>query len=240
MRRILFGAVVLALPTTGPAHAERPTLAGDVCTWRSSPEPRPQGGDEFAVLVSGGPIAAARVVTMIPALDEVLDDNLYAITLTCSIKVGESDHTSPTAASATANGLGVAVLAPVHMVYRDPSFAGLAICTEVTVTDRDGESATLYWDVADEEFGTDPSVTCGPVACVTSADDACHGGPPSIPPEPVRDAVDLANQVIVEHVDPPLCAVLDDLFPPEGDVPDVWDCPPYQRTGPELPSRPLH
>ena len=218
MRRILFGAVVLALSTTTMTHAEQPTLAGDVCNYRGAITPRPQGGDEWAVLVTGGPIAAARVVTMLPALDEVLDDNLYSITLTCSVKVGESDHTSPTAASATATGLGVAVLQPRELTYLDPEIKGIGLCTQVTLTDRDGDSTTLYWDVADEAFGTDPTVTCGPVACIASA---CDDWPPSTPPRQVQDVVDIANQVFVEHVDPAVCPVLG------GDVPDVWDCPPY-------------
>ena len=32
---------------------------------------------------------------------------------------------------------------------------------------------------------------------------------------------------VEEHVDPVVCPALSALFPPDGDVPDVWDCPPY-------------
>lgn len=226
MRRILFGALVLAL-SAAPAHAERPTLAGDVCDHRTSVNPA--GTGEWTAVVRGGPLAAADVVTTVPALDEVLDDNPYAITLTCTLKVGWSnDHTSPAAATASASGLGVAVLPPTLLPYDDPDGTFAAVCTEVTVTDRDGDSATFYWDVYDESFGTDPTVPCGPVFCPLSARNACGGGPPSVPPREVRDAIDIAMWGIEEWVDPAACAVLDDQFPPEGDVPDVWDCPPYQ------------
>ena len=223
MRRILLGALVLALSTTTLTHAEQPTLAGDVCEQRTSVRTETVDG-RWHTIVRGGPLAAARVVTMVPAVDEVLDDNLYSITLTCTLKVGWwNDHTSPAADSASSTGLAVAVLPPTLMAFdSDDVDTPTGVCSEVTVTDRDGDSATLYWDVYDESFGTDPSVACGPVVCPLDTDDACDG-PPSIPPEPVRDVVDIANQVFVEHVDPAVCPVLG------GDVPDVWDCPPYQE-----------
>lgn len=41
--------------------------------------------------------------------------------------------------------------------------------------------------------------------------------------------LELGDDLLDEVVggDPLVCPVLATMFPPEGDIPGVWDCPPY-------------
>lgn len=74
------------------------------------------------------------------------------------------------------------------------------LCTELRVA---GEPP-LYWDDDAEDWSGDPDV-----ACYIPPD----GGPD---PEPIERLLD---QLV--------CPVLALVYPPEGDIPGVWDCPPY-------------
>lgn len=216
MRKTVTGVAVLVL-SLGSAATAAPTLAGTVCEFGALPADE----NTWVAEIDGGPIAAVDVKTVAPDVVALVRDNPVSVTLTCSIQVGwTTDHTGTPVASVSASGDGVAVLAPTPVTFDDPSgdsFFGL--CTRLDLTGQDGGTSTLYWDVYEEEFSTDPTVPCGPVFCPLSARDACNSLPDLV-------------RVIFERVDSELCPVFADEFGDDGDVyvgdELVWDCPPYR------------
>lgn len=83
--------------------------------------------------------------------------------------------------------------------YPWPSTGYTWLCTEFL---DDSDNVTYYWDDAQGEWSTDPAVPC------------------LFAPKSDEPPVPLVDQLV--------CPVLVLLFPPEGDVPDLWDCPPYE------------
>ena len=128
--------------------------------------------------------------------------------LACSLQVNAERHADPDAVRVTSETTPLVVaLPPTPIEYEIGDGDYLSWCTEVQV-DGDG---TYYWDGVDEAWTTDPSAPC---------DNHVH--------TPEFDPVgDLNDAVFVRHVDPLLCPVLAAAYPPEGDVPGVWECPPY-------------
>lgn len=128
------------------------------------------------------------------------------ITLTCTIQVGPlgATHAGADAAAASSTGTGVAVLAPTAISYTAPEGLDVYQCTQVTVN-----GTTYYWNGT--TWTTDPSSAC---QLATSQE---------IPPEPILSTINM----ILEQVDPTICPVIAQAFPPEGDIGNVYDCPPY-------------
>lgn len=221
MRRtiVAVGASLLAVVSVPHAGAHEPTLAGQVCQLESAVSD-PGDDTSYTVVVDGGPLAAAKIATVQPDLGEVALDNPVTITMTCTVRSGwYFTHSDPAEASVSATAPAVVTVPPTALTAHDDENFGLfAVCTSVSMTDRDGDTTDLYWNPHTVEFSTDPNTPCGPVFCPLDAGDPCGGGNP----------FELLNDLFVDVVDPLLCAVLDDYFPPDGDVEGVWDCPPYQ------------
>lgn len=214
----LLAALALLLAAPATTHAQEPVLAGDVCNYVARQEVATTS--RWTVNLYGGPIAAADVELVAPDPLEWVVDNPTSVTLTCSLHAG-SYHTSPVLASASASGDGVALLPPAQREVDDIYLATL--CTRVSVTDGDGRSYEFYWDGGQQEFSRDMSVECG-AACTLewppSGEGACGPGP--------YDIVDhVTGSVPWGPVDAVACEVLKQQYPPDGDIPDVWDCPPY-------------
>lgn len=215
--RHLVAALVAAASLAVPAGATEPLLAGDVCHFSSlsdSADSTHRIGE-----VDGGPIAAADVALVAPDAVEAFFDNPVSITLTCTMRLDPSvTHLSPAVAEASATGQAVAVVPPTPVEWYEPQFWEPAwVCTHVAVTTRDGQTADLYWDSWNGEFATDPGVACGgPIACPQSGDPC---GP---------DLGRVLQRLWEDVVDPAICPALAQAFPPEGDIPDVWECPPYE------------
>lgn len=218
MKRLVPVALALVLAVPASTHANEPILAGDVCSWVARTTT-----STWSVVVYGGPLAAADLTFVAPDPLQWVVDNPVSVTLTCTLHdAWSARHSDPAVASVSATGAGVAVLAPTVvevLVGRD-----LVVCTKASVTDTDGDTFTAYWDGGRTEFTADPNAFCGPAACTTEwpprGEGAC--GPS------VFDVVDHVEDLTPwGPVDAAVCPVLAGAFPPEGDVADVWDCPPY-------------
>ena len=211
MAKHLLAAALLAAAAALPAQAD-PLLAGEVCELVSVGDAAGHRTGE----VHGGPLTAADLALVSPDLSAVTD-NPVSITLTCTVRLDWMvTHTSPAVAEASATGPAVAIVPPTVVGWDEPDFPQAQVCTSAFVTTRDGDTTELYWDVYEGRFTTDPGVLCGPLACTTSD---CGPGIPGL--------IDYANDLIIDYVDPVVCPPLTQVFPPEGDVPDLWDCPPY-------------
>ena len=213
----LLAALALLLVAPATTHAQEPVLAGEVCGYVAHQDVATSRWD---VHLYGGPIAAADVELVAPDPLEWVVDNPTSVTITCSLHLG-STHASPVMESASATGDAVAVLLPTA---RDvAAIDAVTLCTRVAVTDGDGRSYEFYWDGGDQEFARETSANCR-AACTQElpprGEGACGPGP--------FDIVDhMLGSPPWATVDAVVCAVLKEQYPPEGDVPGVWDCPPY-------------
>lgn len=195
MRTIALAAAMAALSLPGvPARAE---VRGLTCGYFSLTNPVDE--EKQTAEVDGGPYLVAD-------LDDLVA-NPVAVTLTCSLQIGEeTTHTAPDLASVSVSGNVVVALPPTVVSFRDDgTYRLVVLCTELAITDAHGETHHLYWDQVDDEFSTSPDVLCW------DWDDYDSG-----PYDPLW-----------EVVDPLACLPLAVLFPPEGDVEGLWDCPPY-------------
>ena len=91
----------------------------------------------------------------------------------------------------------VVVLPPTTVTFTLPGPVDFSVCTEVELTD----GRVLYWDDDAQGWSTDPDVTCLSLV----------GHPLPVP---------------WDLVDALVCPVLAQVYPPDGDVPGLWDCPP--------------
>ena len=231
MRKVAAVTVLLVALAPMPAARSEPLLAGRLCEmgWPASAD-----GDDWTVVVSGGPLAAADVRTVQPAPGQVVEDNPVSVTLTCSIMTSGYTYADPPADQTSASGPAVAVVPPTPLTYHDPTGADLvAVCSQVTVVDKDGTSRHYYWDNWTQRFSTDPATPCVPLICPVSAD----GGPCDEPFywQVLRDALGTVFGI----VDPAVCEVLREVpdhpgVIESGDDGDLyvngeffWDCPPY-------------
>ena len=173
------------------------TPAGRLCSFTSITDPTVEGGGTQTGQINAGPIT---------------DDTQVGatITVTCTIQVGaaNSTHAGADAVALSNTGTGAVSLAG-QANYLSPEGQPVYLCTEVTVN-----GTTYYRDSVNATWGTAGS----PCAEAISQE---------IFPGPLAPVIDAINQVLIDVVDPAICPVLATLFPPEGDVPPLWDCPPY-------------
>src|SRR5688572_25509345 len=158
MKKLAFLATAAFVLTLVPAaHAQAAvTATGDLCDIESWTDDQ--------VVFDGGPIA----VTATPAnpapqpdttprvLDELPVDGVtdpVSITLTCSIQSGAA-HATTDLVSASGSGPNVAVVQPAQATV-SPEDWELHLCTQLTVTDADGDVRTVYWDDVDDRFSAD-------------------------------------------------------------------------------------
>jgi hypothetical protein len=227
IRTALAATVVLGALVT-PARAAAP-LTGDGCTELSVA----QGGSTTYNGAMSGVVAAPG----------------SAVSLRCSIHVGNASHTGPAVATATVSGAGssVAVAGPATITYDAESWDLVALCSEATVDGTD-----WYYDGA--AWSADPAVPCpvlrnvGGGACFDVL--WCVFGlipPGTIPPE-LEPYVDwLECQLYwgiecsyggIDHFLCPQLAALQTQVPgvletrDDGDLyvagEFFWDCPPYE------------
>ena len=131
--------------------------------------------------------------------------NVRSGTLTCTIQLNSAIHngTSNDAVSVSAHGTGVVAMPPTVVSFQAGDDQPVYLCTQFTY---DGDVTLYHRSTSGSRlagsWSTDPNSTCRRVTMTTFG-----------------DAVDLVDSVIC----PPLALVL----PPQGDVPGIWDCPPY-------------
>jgi hypothetical protein len=124
--------------------------------------------------------------------------------VTCSLQIDAGTHDAPDVAAITGPTTArVAALAGEVEYVRAGYDYDLWYCTRVDLTD----GTTLYYDegdaVDDGGWSTDPATSSCALAYASAV------------PRPSCDWVCGS------------CAVLGVAFPPDGEVPGVWDCPPY-------------
>ena len=130
---------------------------------------------------------------------------VYSGSVTCTIQVNAATHAGADACAVTGpNGTAV-IAAAGTCTYATTSGDNVYLCTQVNI---DG-GPTLYFadsndPLVEGEWSTDPNSACG---LATSVDPGPIGG----------------------ELDPLLCPILAILFPPEGDILNIWDCPPYNN-----------
>jgi hypothetical protein len=192
-------SVLLASLTTAPAVAAGFHGWGALCTLVSTSDPTADRGTETGVLVAG-PL--------------VLDDGdtppgLVNGHVVCTVQVNEERHSGTNAATVTGVELPEATAAAGTVSYRADWSDTVYVCTAVVIGGQ-----TWYYDEPNngvdllkrDRWLTTPNAECG-LATDTNADALT----------PVMDLVDAV-----------VCPVLALVFPPEGDVAGVWDCPPYE------------
>ena len=233
MKTLSTAAALAALVLVpAPARAATPLADGQLCGYSMMSDPTGPDGTMTGYL-EGGPVFAVA---------DDLAGNPVSVTLTCTIQTGwDLSHAGTDAVSASASGTGVAVLPPTpyRFTMADP-WEPLSLCTEVILVDGHGETHHLYWDDSSNggahDFSTSPTAKCfGP--CNLAFPSNCD-------PPPCEDEIglhcrvvgfhtvpavfDAVSSVFVDVVDPAICPVLVTAYPPEGDVPNLWDCPPYE------------
>ncbi|HWL37292.1 MAG TPA: hypothetical protein VNQ77_14005 [Frankiaceae bacterium] len=160
------------------------------------------------------PFADGRVIAYIGGAAVPVADGAdpRAGRVTCTARNGHN-HTDPAlVAVSSLTTPGVAAV-PYTLVEHavPPLLDWLTVCLTVEVEG----GGTFYWDDAAETWSADPDVLC-----YDMWDDDL---------DPVFDVVDeavrTADDLVVQHVDPPLCAALGGDAEVAGEP--FWDCPPY-------------
>ena len=231
MRKLAAVTVLLVALAPVPASGDEPLLAGELCEMASAVS---ADGNDWTVVVSGGPLSAADVRTVQPDPGQVVEDNPVSVTLTCSIMTSGYTYAHQPDDQTSSSGAAVAVVPPTPLTYHDPAGGKVvAVCSQVTVVGKDSTSRHYYWDNWAQRFSTDPATPCEPLICPASAT-----GSPCDEPfywQVLRDALDAAFGV----VDPAVCEVFRELpdYPgviesaDDGDLyvngEFFWDCPPY-------------
>ena len=126
------------------------------------------------------------------------DGTVRTATLTCTVLAAGVAH------AASATGTGAVALVPAVLPWSEP-LDGTWLCTEVGYAG----GPTLYWHSSNDptvngHWTTDPDAPCAEQGYAAPGD----------PAEPVE-------YVLLQH-----CALLAVLLPPDGDVPELADCPP--------------
>ena len=103
-------------------------------------------------------------------------------------------------------GLVALLTGSLHLTFTSPSQAENPVCDEYGCCAGNSDYSTCAF---------------GPDGMVCEYDPGGHTCPLS---GPIEDAV---NEVFHGVVDPLACSILAPISPPDGDVPPVWDCPPY-------------
>ena len=192
-------AVLLLAGSLAYAAPAGATPAGRRCALQSVTDPTVAHGETQSGHTSGGPIADDATSTA-------------TVTLRCTIQVGaaNSTHAGVDAAFGASSGTGAAVVAAVTVAYVLPEGQPVYLCSEVTV-----DGMTSYWDEVAGAWSSNSAASC---------DEAVVQ---EVLPGPFAPVLDVAGPIMDGVVDPVACPVLAAVLPPDGDVPGVWDCPPY-------------
>ena len=200
MRRSALALVAVAalVSTATPARADAPITNGLICSFATIIDPTAEEGVQSGQL-EGGPVLFTTGTS---------GNEPQQGTLVCRIQVEDAftaDHdggSGPTVSGHT-NAAGVAVAVPQIISIQRTGTQNVFLCSEFV---DDASGITYYWDDDLSEWSTLSTVHCG--LSVTGDD----GSGPS----------DL--EILIDSI---ICPVLALVFPPEGDIPGIWDCPPY-------------
>jgi hypothetical protein len=174
-------------------------------------QPLPPEGSRCAVVEraepGGGYTATFRAGPLVVADDDP-GANPVRATVTCW--VARYDHDKAPLASATSAPMdGVVVLPPTTVPVTGSWSDVHYLCTRVDIEN----GPTYYWDQMDAWWSTSPHGYClrlDPDPCLDPYHPDCGGTAP-----------------LDRQLDHRLCPVLKAVAPPEGDVPGIWDCRPY-------------
>jgi hypothetical protein len=195
---VVLAALAAVVVPVAPVHAET-RIHGVLCWFASLTDPSAEAGTQTGEITAG------------PAVidDRATPPGVHSGHFVCTIQVGAANGTHAGADAAVVTGPeSTAVIAAGGTVtYNAPYYEPVWLCTEIVV---DGQS--LYFDDPNDptvngSFSTSSSAACG-LAIDEGTDD------PTI-------------TAIGELIDSIICPVLAIVFPPQGDIPGVWDCPPY-------------
>lgn len=207
-------AAVMSLAVApAPAGAEEPFLTGSECssTWLHDPTT-----DDWIGEIDGGPLVVADLGD--------LAANPVSATLICSIQVDEPTYAGTDVVSASGTGQGVVVVAPTPFRIEAEPEQWPYFCLELLIHEAGGGTRHYYWDYgySDGKLSTSDTANCSSGACTQEGPFGnCPDGPG---PGPFDNDFWFG---FLEKVDAVACIPLKLLYPPEGDVPDIWDCPPY-------------
>ena len=129
----------------------------------------------------------------------------YTGSITCTIQVNQSTHAGADACAVTGPTTPVAGEVAGTCTYASATGDNVYLCTEVDIVN----GPTLYWDSVNDVWSTEPNVGCSLDITVEPGEE---GGP-------IHELELLIDSII--------CPVLATLLPPQGDIPGLWDCPPY-------------
>ena len=217
-------AVALTVVPGIPAGAAPPDLAGHDCdyTWVSDAT----APGHHTGYIKGGPLVVAYLPSVAPAVDWDLFGNPIEATLACTIQVDEPTYAGPDTVSVSASGTTVVAFPPTPISFEaDFPDEWVYYCLELVATNARDETQHLYWDYVEGAFSTSDTARCSDGVCTQQGP---FGDCPDGPGEEFDNdfflpLIDAALGLVEQAACLPLAA----LFPPEGDVPDVWDCPPY-------------
>jgi hypothetical protein len=168
VRRTVACLALLALALPGAAaraDTPPPPLPGS-CGVQAVQWPTVDGDTWHAVLYSG-PVAAADLPP-----DDALD-NPVTVTLTCSLRINTGEGDTDPGVSATASGAGVAVVPPTPVSFTAADLWNIFACTQATLTDAHGSTATYYRGPSGAQWTTSPY--CSTVLCDATFGPECSG-----------------------------------------------------------------
>ena len=207
MRKIALFAVAMATvgaSFTGVSYAGEPVdgPSGFLCGFSSISNPTAEPGTQTGE-IDGGPLVIVDA-----------EGNTGEGTLTCTIQVNQGTHAGTGVSVSGQSTNSVVVIPPSVVSYQAGEEDVVFLCTEFD-PGAPGGNDSLYFHSSNDpavegHWSLDPTSAC---AQATSA----GGGDIFDPIEPV-----------ILLLDTIICIPLAILFPPEGDIPNVWDCPPYQ------------
>ncbi len=208
MKKLALAAIVattLAGSFTGTAVAGPPTTGPDgfLCGFTSVTNPNAEANTQTGE-IDGGPLIVTDAA-----------GNPTGGTLTCTIQVGANNlHSSPDApgGKVSAHGDGVVVIPPSVVSYTAAPEQNVYLCTQFTYDN----GRTVYWHADNDDDPTtdtghwteDPNKECGLAISASTPSDG-----------PIHDL-----EILIDGI---ICPELKKLLPPDGDIANVWDCPPY-------------
>jgi hypothetical protein len=179
------------------ASAAPAPLTGVGCGTSYADDPATPGGSVGEL--DGGPLVLVADDPAVPVRGSV----------TCTLQTGATHGGAPLAAATSATTTGVVVLPATPVAFTADPLDTVYLCTRVDVEG----GAVWYSDEEAGEWSTDPDVPCAPLG----VDEVCPTADPTARCSPW-------SPVLIDSITCPILAL---VFPPWGDVPDVWDCPPY-------------
>ena len=214
-RAALVAAVVggTSFAFVAPAQAQSEPV-GRRCEFSSVTDPTVENGGTQIGYIRGGPIGQP-------------DNPTASVEIICTIQVGSNIHNSTSndtyrCTDGPSMGTDTTFCGPV--IYPSPPDQPVYLCTEVRISGKE----TFYWNAINPtptppapsgSWSHDPNSFCN---------EAIRQ---EILPGPLGPVLDLifntVNDILIDEVDPRICPILAVIFPPEGDIPPLWDCPPY-------------